>query len=156
VNGTGGGPTGAAVGSTFTPNDSISGGTTTGNIFNLQGIGPAGTWDVTSVRGAKVSGIQTVNIEANTLFGALSTQSVTGNFTATGPEGDWTGLTLLAVSSGSGTLGGVDNLTVDPTTAVQVTDSLLGPTHISLTLSVTIVPSCALAGSRQRQAAQRH
>ena len=135
VNGIGGGPTGAAVGSTFTPNDSINFGTTTGNIFNLQGIGPAGTWDVTSVAGAKVAGIQTVNIASNTLFGALSSQSVTGDFTATGPEGDWTGLTLLAVSSGSGILGGVDNLTVGPATAVQVTDSLLGPTATPMTIN---------------------
>jgi hypothetical protein len=135
VNGIGGGPTGAAVGSTFTPNDSINFGTTTGNVFNLQGIGPAGTWNVTSVPGAHVAGIQTVNIASNTLFGALSSQSVTGNFTATGPEGDWTGLTLLAVSSGSGILGGVDNLTVDPTTAVQVTDSLLGPTATPMTIN---------------------
>ena len=135
VNGIGGGPTGAAVGSTFTPNDSINFGTTTGNIFNLQGIGPAGTWNVTSVPGAKVSGIQTVNIASNTLFGALSSQAVTGDFTATGPEGDWTGLTLLAVSSGSGILGGVDNLTVGPATAVQVTDSLLGPTATPMTIN---------------------
>jgi hypothetical protein len=132
VNGLGG----ALVGSTFTPNDTINGGTFTGNTFNLLGNGPAASiWNVTSVPGATVSGIQTVNIQSNVSpsTGALN-QAIQGNFTATGPEGDWAGLTLLAVASAGGTYG-ADNLTVDPTTAVQITDVLFGATTSALTVN---------------------
>ena len=47
-----------------------------------------------------------------------------GDFTATGPMGDWTGLTTLNVNSGSN-LSFVDNVTLDPTTAVNITDTTI-------------------------------
>jgi len=122
--------TGNGVGATFTPNDTINGGAFTGNSFDLSDISTlaAGSWAVTNNPGATVSGIQTVNIVDN------GAQAIQGNFTATGPEGDWAGLTNLNVIS-HGNSGNVDLITVDATTAVQVTDTLLFGTFAALTVT---------------------
>jgi hypothetical protein len=97
VNGTFGG-----AGATWTPGDTITAASgTTGQGFNLTGNGTAlGAINVTSVPGNTVSGVQTVNVNASTALGALSTQAVQGDFTATGPEGAWVGLTALMIASG--------------------------------------------------------
>ena len=119
VNGTFGG-----AGATWTPGDTITAAAgPTGQTFNIQGIGAAGAINVTSLLGNKVSGIQTVAITANTA-GANPDQAVQGDFTATGPEGEWTGLTLLTVTSASSATA-ADNLTVGPAVAVQVTDTVI-------------------------------
>src|SRR5262249_61705718 len=68
--------------------------------------------------GNKVSNIQTVNIT-----GAPS-QAIQGDFTAAGPETEWTGLALLTVKS-TQTATAADNLTVGPAVAVQVTDTVI-------------------------------
>jgi hypothetical protein len=122
--------TGNGVGATFTPNDTINGGAFTGNSFDLSDISTLafGAWGVTNNPGATVSGIQTVNIVDN------GAQAIQGNFTATGPEGDWAGLTNLNVVS-HGASGNVDLITVDATTAVQVTDTLLFGTFADLTVT---------------------
>jgi hypothetical protein len=107
------------AGATWTPADQVTAAAgTTGQIFNIQGIGPAGAIDVTSLMGNRVSGIQTVNITAAPM------QAVQGDFTATGPEGEWTGLALLTVTSAS-TATAADNLTVGPAVAVQVMDTAI-------------------------------
>ena len=125
VNGTLGG-----AGQTWTPGDTITAAVgTTGQVFNLTGIAAAGNViNVTSVGpGNTVSGVQTANVSA-------AGQAVQGDFTATGPEGAWNGLTLLAVTSG-GSAAGVDLLTVAATTAVQLTDTLVSTTTNPLTVN---------------------
>ena len=111
VNGTFGG-----AGATWTTGDEIIC-TTTDATFNIQGIGAAGIIDVTSVLHNHVFGVQNVKVTAN------SGQVVHGDFTSTGPEGDWNDLAILTVTS-QGTNAGVDNLTVDPNTAVQIMDTI--------------------------------
>ena len=111
------------AGQTWTPGDTITAAVgTTGQIFNLTGTATTGTAiDVTSVGpGNTVSGVQSVNISA-------AGQTVQGDFTAAGPEGAWAGLTLLTVSSG-GSSAGADLLTVAPTTAIQLADTLVATT----------------------------
>jgi hypothetical protein len=122
--------TGNGVGATFTPGDTINGGAFTGNSFDLSDVSALaiGSWGVTNNPGATVSGIQTANILDN------GAQAIQGNFTATGPEGDWAGLTNLNVVS-HGNSGNVDVLTVDATTAVVVTDTLLFSTFADLTVT---------------------
>ena len=84
VNGTFGG-----AGATWTPGDTITAAAgTTGQTFNITGNGPIGNINVTSLATNKVSGVQTVNVFANTALGALNSESVTGDFSATGPMGD--------------------------------------------------------------------
>ena len=125
VNGTLGG-----AGQTWTPGDTITAAVgTTGQVFNLTGIAAAGSViNVTSVGpGNTVSGVQTANVSA-------AGQAVQGDFTATGPEGAWTGLTLLTVTSG-GSAAGADLLTVAATTAVQLTDTLVSTTTNPLTVN---------------------
>lgn len=125
VNGTLGG-----AGQTWTPGDTITAAVgTTGQVFNLTGIAAAGSViNVTSVGpGNTVSGVRTANVSA-------AGQAVQGDFTATGPEGAWNGLTLLAVTSG-GSAAGVDLLTVAATTAVQLTDTLVSTTTNPLTVN---------------------
>jgi hypothetical protein len=88
------------------------------------GIGAPGVNNVTSVGpGNKVSNIQTVNITAASVMGVPS-QAIQGDFTAAGPEGEWTGLALLTVQSASSATA-ADNLTVGPAVAVQVTDTAI-------------------------------
>ena len=131
INGTFGG-----AGATWTLADFIASADTTDETFNIQGIGAAGVINVTSVPGAHVVGVQNVNIAA------ASGQAVQGDFTATGPEGEWLGLTQLTVES-TGSSEGVDNLTVGPDTAVQVTDTVTTATNEALTVNggstITIV-----------------
>ena len=125
VNGTFGG-----AGQTWTPGDTITAAAgTTGQVFNLTGIAAAGSAiNVTSVGpGNTVSGVQTANVSA-------AGQAVEGNFTATGPEGAWTGLTLLTVASGD-SAAGADLLTVAATTAIQLTDTLFSTTTNPLTVN---------------------
>ena len=125
VNGTFGG-----AGQTWTPGDTITAAAgTTGQVFNLTGIAAAGSAIiVTSVGpGNTVSGVQTANVSA-------AGQAVQGDFTATGPEGAWTGLTLLTVTSGD-SAAGADLLTVAATTAVQLTDTLVSTTTNPLTVN---------------------
>ena len=125
VNGTIGG-----AGQTWTPGDTITAAAgTTGQVFNLTGIAAAGSViDVTSVGpGNTVSGVQTANVSA-------AGQAVQGDFTATGPEGAWTGLTQLSVASG-GSVAGADLLTVAATTTVQLTDTLVSTTTNPLTVN---------------------
>jgi len=108
---------GAGAGSTWTPGDTITAAVGAINeTFNIEGIGTASVIDPTSLVGNKVSGVETVNITSNVNGAGVSDQAVQGNFTATGTEGDWAGLTTLNVTSG-GNATGVDVLTVDPTTA---------------------------------------
>src|SRR5262249_54696600 len=109
------------AGATWTAGDQVTAAAgTTGQIFNLVGIGAPGSRNnVTSVGpGNKVSNIQTVNITA------APSQAIQGDFTAAGPEGEWTGLALLTVQSAS-TDTAADNLTVGPAVAVQVTDTAI-------------------------------
>ena len=123
VNGTFGG-----AGATWTFGDFIASTDTTDETFNIQGIGAAGIINVTSVQGAHVVGVQNVNITAAT------GQAVHGDFTATGPEAEWLGLTQLTVNSTSSSEG-VDNLTVGPDTAVQITDTVTSATNEALTVN---------------------
>ena len=129
VNGTFGG-----AGATWTVGDTITAAAgTTGQMFNINGNGPIGNINVTPANFTtnKVSGVATLNVNANTVVGALNSESVTGNFTAginggpAGPMGDWAGLTQLNVASGSSVIGGTDNLTADVTTNVLVTDTAI-------------------------------
>jgi len=108
------------AGATWTAGDQVTAvAGTTGQTFNLTGIGAPGAINVTSVGpGNKVSNIQTVNIT-----GAPS-QAIQGDFTAAGPETEWTGLALLTVKS-TQTATAADNLTVGPAVAVQVTDTVI-------------------------------
>ena len=109
------------AGATWTPGDTITAAAgTTGQVFNITGNGPLGNINVTNLTGNKVSGVQTVNVFANTALGALNTESVTGDFTATGPMGAWTGLTQLNIASGSSILNGADTITADVTTNVAI------------------------------------
>ena len=75
-----------------------------------------------------------MNIVSNVGPNGVSNQAIQGNFTATGPEGDWTGLTALNVTS-AGNAAGVDVLTVDPTTAVTIGDNLIANTNAVLTVN---------------------
>ncbi len=117
------------TGATWTPGDTITAAAgTTGQVFNITGNGPIGNINVTNLTGNKVSGVQTVNVFANTALGALNTESVTGDFTATGPMSAWTGLTQLNVNSGSSILNGADLITADVTTNVAIIDTAIAPT----------------------------
>ena len=108
-----------AADATWTPGDTITAAPrTTDQSFDIQGIGGAGVIDVTSVPGNHVSGVQNVNISANTAASGFADQAVHGDFAATGPEGAWSGLTQLLVDS-AGNEAGADNLTVGPETSVQ-------------------------------------
>src|SRR5208283_2156196 len=131
VNGTFGG---AGAGSTWTPGDTITAAAgTTNETFNIDGIGSAAVINPTTVGpGNSVSGVETVNIVSNVNVFGLSDQAVQGDFTATGSQGDWVGLTTLNVTSG-GNATGVDVLKVDATTAVNITDTLLTDTSSALT-----------------------
>src|SRR5271165_4131967 len=133
VNGTLGG---AGAGSTLTTGDTITAAAgTTNETFNIDGIGSAAVINPTTVGpGNSVSGVETVNIVSNVNVFGLSDQAVQGNFTATGSEGDWVGLTTLNVTSG-GNATGVDVLKVDATTAVDITDTLLTTTSSALTVT---------------------
>src|SRR5271165_270841 len=133
VNGTLGG---AGAGSTRTTGDTITAAAgTTNETFNIDGIGSAAVINPTTVGpGNSVSGVETVNIVSNVNVFGLSDQAVQGNFTATGSEGDWVGLTTLNVTSG-GNATGVDVLKVDATTAVDITDTLLTTTSSALTVT---------------------
>ena len=124
-----------AADATWTPGDTITAAPgTTDQSFDIQGIGGAGVIDVTSVPGNHVSGVQNVNISANTAASGFSDQAVHGDFTATGPEGAWSGLAQLVVDS-AGNQVGADNLTVGPDTAVQITDTLTAATSEALTVN---------------------
>jgi hypothetical protein len=132
VNGTFGG-----AGQTWTPGDTITGATgTTGQVFNITGVGTLGTIDVTSVGPGlnKVSGVQTVNITASNVLGAVPAQAVQGDFTATGPEGEWTGLTALNVQSG-GNPTGADLLTVGAAVVLTIQDTNVLGTTAPLTVN---------------------
>jgi hypothetical protein len=114
-------------GATFTAGDQIiAAAGTTGQIFNLGGT-PAthGVIDVTAVAGAMVSGIQTANLTSSVDTAGFPFQAFKGDFSATGPQGDW-GLTTLNVLSGGNTAG-ADNVTVG-NTAVNITDTLFDNT----------------------------
>ena len=124
-----------AADATWTPGDTITAAAgTTDQSFDIQGIGGAGIIDVTSLPGNHVSGVQNVNISANTAASGFSDQAVHGDFTANGPEGAWSGLTQLVVDS-AGNQVGADNLTVGPDTAVQITDTLTAATSDALTVN---------------------
>ena len=127
---------GAGAGSTWTAGDTIAAAAgTTGQTFNIDGIGSAAVIDPTTVGpGNSVSGVETVNLSSAFNGNGFPYQAVQGNFTATGTEGDWTGLTTLNVTSG-GNATGVDVLTVDPTTAVNVSDTLIAATGAALTVN---------------------
>ena len=132
VNGTFGG-----AGATWTNGDTIvAAAGLTNEIFNITGNGTLGVIDPTSLPLNKVSGIQTVNINANVAFGALATEAVDGDFTATGAMGDWVGLTTLNINSGGNPLG-ADNVKVDATTAVNITDTNTLGTTAGNPLTVT-------------------
>ena len=124
-----------AADATWTPGDTITAAPgTTDQSFDIQGIGGAGVIDVTSVPGNHVSGVQNVNISANTAASGFSDQAVHGDFTGAGPEGAWSGLAQLVVDS-AGNPVGADNLTVGPDTAVQITDTLTAATSEALTVN---------------------
>jgi hypothetical protein len=124
-----------AADATWTPGDTITAAPgTTDQSFDIQGIGGAGVIDVTSVLGNHVSGVQNVNISANTAASGFSDQAVHGDFTGSGPEGAWSGLAQLVVDS-AGNQVGADNLTVGPDTAVQITDVLSAATSEALTVN---------------------
>ena len=130
VNGSFGG-----AGATWTPGDMvIATAGTTGQIFNITGLGPAGVIDPTSVGpGNKVSGFQTVNITAGVAAG-VTNQAVNGDFTASGTEGAWAGMTNLnIVSAGNGA--NADTIKVDPTVALSITDTLTAATTTPLTVN---------------------
>ena len=115
------------AGATWTPGDQVTATAgTTGQSFTITGNGPAGNINVTNLPTNKVSNIQTVTVNANTVLGALNTESVTGDFSTTGPMGAWTGLVTLMVNSGSGAIQGADNLTAATTTAITVNDTNTG------------------------------
>ena len=111
------------AGATWTPGDQVIAATgTTGQVLNITGNGTIGLLNVTGMATNKVTGFQTANILANTAVGAIQTEAVQGDFTASGPMGAWTGLTQLTVNSGSN-LAFVDNLKADVTTNVNITDT---------------------------------
>ena len=125
------------AGATWTPGDTITGAAgTTDQVFNITGNGTLGSINVTDLPTNKVSGVETLNVNANTAVGAVATEAVQGDFTATGPMGDWVGLTTLNVNSG-GNLSFADNVTVDPTTAVNIMDTNLLGTTFGNALTVT-------------------
>jgi hypothetical protein len=112
------------AGATWTAGDTITAAAdTTDQVFNITSNGLTGNINLTNLPTNKVSGVQTLNVFATTGVGALNTESVSGDFSATGPMGPWTGLTQLNVNSGSSPLGGSDNLTAAVTTAVLVNDT---------------------------------
>ena len=133
VNGTYGGQ---GSGETWTAGDTITASPgTTNQTFNIDGIGTAFVLDVTSQGpGNAVSGVETVNIVSNVGPNGVSNQAIHGDFTATGPEGAWTGLTALNVTS-AGNAAGVDVLTVATTTAVTIGDNLIANTNAALTVN---------------------
>jgi S-layer protein len=99
------------TGATFTANDSINGGNYTGSVLNLTDLAaaPGASWNATSLSGISISGIQTMNL--------TSAEAVTASTTKT-----FTGLAALnVVSSSDGSA--VDNITVGPTTAVNITNT---------------------------------
>ena len=67
-------------------------------------------------------------------LGAQVDEAVKGDFTASGPEGAWTGLTALNITSG-GNVTGADLVTVGATTAVQITDTLFSTPTQALTVN---------------------
>jgi hypothetical protein len=122
-------------GGTWTPGDQVTAGAgTTGQSFNLVGT-PAtqGIIDITGVAGAKVLNIQTANISSAVNASGLPFQAFKGDFTAAGPQGEWTGLTALNVMSG-GNSAGADNVTVGAT-AVTITDTLFADTTVPMILN---------------------
>ena len=130
MNGTFGG-----TGATWTTGDTITAAAgTTGQTFNINGLGTTGVLDVTSLTGNKVSGVQTVNLASGTDNFGDANQAFHGDFTATGHEGAWTGLTTLNVTSAGGSAG-VDVVTVAGTTAVNITDTLFNDTSAALTVN---------------------
>jgi len=134
VNGTLGG---AGAGSTWTPGDTITAAPgTTGQTFNIDGIGTAFVINPTTLAGNTVSGVQTVNIISNVNGNGFSNQAVQGDFTATGTDGDWTGLTTLNITSGGNAVG-ADNIKADVTTSVNILDSLFQSTTAGNPLTVT-------------------
>jgi hypothetical protein len=133
VNGTLGG---SGAGSTWTAGDTITAAAgTTGQVFNIDGIGTAFVINPTTLTGNTVSGVQTVNIISNVNGNGFSDQAVQGNFTATGSQGDWVGLTTLNITSGGNAVG-ADNITADSTTAVNILDSLFQSTTAGNPLTV--------------------
>src|SRR5262249_24324066 len=116
-------------GGTWTAGDQVTAvAGTTGQTFKLVGIGAPGAINVTSVGpGNKVSNIQTVNITAALDAMGVPTQAIQGDFTAAGPETEWTGLALLNVVKSASTATAADNLTVGPAVAGQVTDNVISP-----------------------------
>ena len=124
------------AGATWTPGDTITGAAgTTDQVFNITGNGTLGSINVTDLPTNKVSGVETLNVNANTAVGAVATEAVQGDFTATGPMGDWVGLTTLNVNSG-GNLSFADNVTIDPTTAVNIADTSIFGTSVGSPLTV--------------------
>ena len=85
VNGTYGG---AGAGQTWTAGDTITAASgTTGQTFNIDGVGTAFVLNVTSQGpGNAVSGVQTVNIVSNVGPNGVSNQAIQGDFTSTGPK----------------------------------------------------------------------
>src|SRR5262249_9702877 len=78
---------------------------------------------------------QTVNITANGAALAETTnQAVKGDFTATGTQGAWTGMTALNIAS-AGNGANADTVKVDPTVALSITDSLTAATTAALTVT---------------------
>ena len=76
-----------------------------------------------------------MNIISNVNGNGFLTRAVQGNFTATGTDGDWAGLTTLNITSGGNSVG-ADNITVDSTTAVNILDSLFQNTTAGNPLTV--------------------
>ena len=140
------------AGATWTPGDQvIAASGTTGQIFNIAGLGAAGVIDPTSVMGNKVSGFQTVNITANTNTATgVTNQAVNGDFTASGTEGDWAGMTnLTIVSAGNGA--NADTIKVDPTVALSITDTLTAATTAAMTVTGSLTTTITQTNGGERQ-----
>ncbi|MDE2344617.1 MAG: hypothetical protein KGL63_14725, partial [Betaproteobacteria bacterium] len=101
----------SGVAATFTPGDTISGGTTTGATLNLTDTETGGIWNPTAVSQATVSNIPSVNLYSGEVVVFAPTNSAMG----------YTGLTDVHITSVSGAYH-FDDVVVGPTTAVTLSD----------------------------------
>ncbi len=101
-----------ATTTTFSANDSITLGSTTGNTLNLTDLATTSLGTAAlPIPSATVSDVQSLNISSN--FNAFSLDTSTG----------WSGLTALKITSVSNA-GDVDTITVGSSTSVVVNDSV--------------------------------
>jgi S-layer protein len=120
INGTFNGTLGTPA--TFTAGDTINGGATTGNTFNLVDLGIGSSANPTAVGATSVSGIQTVNILSGEAINANTASSIAS----------FTGLTQLNITESNNDV--ASTITAAATANINVTDQSQG--NATGTLSV--------------------